>query len=116
MGSTLGGNMRLRGYSSNRFTDKSAIYYGAEYRTIPQWNPLGSQTWLKWLDIDWWQWVGFVEAGRVADEWDLGELNSDLKWDGGFGLRSMMHKVVVRLDFAFSEEGTHVWAMAGQPF
>jgi outer membrane protein assembly factor BamA len=116
MGSTLGGNMRLRGYSSNRFTDKAAIYYGAEYRTIPQWNPLGSQTWLKWLDIDWWQWVGFVEAGRVADKWDFGELNSDLKWDGGFGLRSMMRKVVVRLDFAFSEEGTHVWAMAGQPF
>ncbi len=116
MGSTLGGNMRLRGYSSNRFTDKSAIYYGAEYRTIPQWNPLGAQTWLKWLDIDWWQWVGFVEAGRVAPEWDFKELNSDLKWDGGFGLRSMMRKVVVRLDFAFSEEGTHVWAMAGQPF
>lgn len=35
-GPTLGGLWRLRGYPSNRFHDKSAIYYGAEYRIMPE--------------------------------------------------------------------------------
>jgi outer membrane translocation and assembly module TamA len=116
MGASLGGFLRLRGFPLYRFQDKAAIYYGAEYRVIPRWNPLGQISWLRWLQIDWWQFVPFVELGRVAPSWDLQELHSDMKWDAGLGLRLMTAKVVVRGDFAYSEEGWHIWAMVGQAF
>jgi hypothetical protein len=116
MGASLGGFLRLRGFPLYRFQDKAAIYYGAEYRVIPRWNPLGQISWLRWLQIDWWQFVPFVELGRVAPSWDLQELHSDLKWDAGLGLRLMTAKVVVRGDVAYSEEGWHFWAMVGQAF
>ena len=38
-GATLGGLWKLRGYPSQRFHDNAAIYYGAELRLIPKWNP-----------------------------------------------------------------------------
>jgi outer membrane translocation and assembly module TamA len=62
------------------------------------------------------QLVGCVEGGRVADEYDLGELFSDWKFDAGAGLRFLMSGGVIRLDFAVSDEGSQVWAMFGQPF
>ncbi|MEN8255779.1 MAG: BamA/TamA family outer membrane protein, partial [Verrucomicrobiota bacterium] len=40
-GPTLGGFWRLRGYPSNRFHDKAAIHYSAEYRLMPEWQPFG---------------------------------------------------------------------------
>jgi hypothetical protein len=116
LGTTLGGYLRMRGFPQYRFSDKAAVYYGLEYRVIPEWNPLGSISWLRWLRIDWWQWVPFAEAGRVADHWNLSELHSDMKWDVGLGLRLMTAKVVVRADSAVSEEGFHIWAMVGQAF
>jgi len=116
LGTTLGGYLRMRGFPLHRFSDKAAVYYGLEYRVIPEWNPLGSISWLRWLQIDWWQWVPFAEVGRVADHWNLRELHSDMKWDVGLGLRLMTAKVVVRGDAAFSEEGFHIWAMVGQAF
>ena len=116
LGPTLGGYLRMRGFPQYRFSDKSAVYYALEYRVIPEWNPLGSIAWLRWLQVDWWQWVPFAEVGRVADHWNLRELHSDMKWDVGLGLRLMTAKVVVRGDAAYSEEGFHIWAMAGQAF
>lgn len=116
MGASLGGYLRLRGFPLYRFQDRAAIYYGAEYRWIPRWNPLGNISWLSWLSIDWWQFVPFVEVGRVADEFDLSELHADMKWDAGIGVRLMAALVVVRADAAFSEEGFHLWAMVGQAF
>jgi hypothetical protein len=115
-GSTLGGYNRMRAYPMNRFHDKAAVYYGAELRLIPQWNPLRQVKFLGFLDVDWMQLVGIFEVGRVAPEWDLKELHSDLKWDAGFGLRGMMRKVIVRLDTCFTDGAWGVWAMAGQPF
>ena len=116
LGTTLGGYLRMRGFPQYRFSDKATIYYGLEYRVIPEWNPLGNISWLRWFRIDWWQWVPFVEVGRVADHWNLRELHSDMKWDVGLGLRLMTAKVVVRGDAAVSEEGFHIWAMFGQAF
>ena len=116
MGASLGGFLRLRGYPLYRFQDEAAIYYGLEYRVIPEWNPLGTISWLRWLQIDWWQFVPFLEVGRVAERWDLQELHSNMKWDAGGGIRSMTAKVVVRADAAYSEEGWHIWAMVGQAF
>jgi hypothetical protein len=115
-GATLGGFNRLRAYPESRFHDRSAIYYSAEYRVIPYWNPLGEIGLLKPLEIDWMQLVGFVELGRVAPSWNLSELHSNMKWDAGLGIRALMRKFVGRIDFAVSEEGGSVWAMVGQPF
>ena len=66
--------------------------------------------------MDWWQFVGFVEGGRVADDYDMSELVSDWKIDAGFAIRSMMAGGIVRLDVAFSDEDVGIWFMFGQPF
>lgn len=58
----------------------------------------------------------FVELGRVAPEWDLGTLHSSMKWSAGFGIRALASGFVLRADIAFSEEGTSVQMMIGQPF
>jgi len=38
-GATLGGLWRMRAFPAQRFNDKAAIYYAAELRLIPEWNP-----------------------------------------------------------------------------
>ena len=105
----------MRAYPRYRFHDKSAVYYGLEYRVIPDWNPLKVE-FLRYFDIDWWQLVGIFEAGRVAPNWNAGMLFRNLRWDAGIGLRVMARKVVLRLDTAFSDEGWSAWVMAGQAF
>ena len=107
----------MRAYPFYRFNERSAVYYGLEYRYIPQWNPWKEIGWLdRWLEIDWWQIVPFAEAGRVAPNWDLGTLHEDMKWDAGVGIRFMAKKSVVRIDWAASEESSSVWVMFQQPF
>jgi hypothetical protein len=115
-GATLGGQFRMRAFPKYRYNDKAAIFYCAEYRLIPNWNPLGEMQWLRFFEIDWWQFVPFIEAGRVAPQWSLKTLHQDMKWDAGLGIRLMAKKSVVRLDTAFAEESWSVWAMVGQPF
>ena len=115
-GSTLGGFYRMRGYPIDRFNDRSVIYTAAEYRYTLNWNPIGNISWLKFLQSDWLQLVGFIEGGRVANEYDLSELLSNWKVDGGFGLRFMFAGGVVRLDVGASDETTAAWAMFSQPF
>ena len=115
-GSSLGGFDRLRAYPSNRFYDKSAVYYAAELRLIPQTQPLRDIPILNYFEIDWWQVVPFIEAGRVGPEYDSDLFFKDLKWDVGIGIRLMAFRSVVRLDFAAGEEGGAIWAMVQQPF
>ena len=115
-GATLGGFYRMRAYPTNRFNDRSVIYSTAEYRHTLKWNPVAGVSWLRWLKLDWFQLVGFVEGGRVAGEYDFEELFSDWKVDGGVGLRAMTAGAVVRFDMAFSEEGSAAWVMFGHPF
>ena len=73
MGATLGGPKRLRSYPIGRFSDGAAIYYSAELRVIPKWNPIKNWPFIRNSAMRWWQWVAFVEAGRVAPDWNLGE-------------------------------------------
>jgi len=113
-GARLGGFYRFRAYPTNRFNDRSVVYTTAEYRFTPEWNPIGETSWLSWLKMDWMQLVGFVEGGRVAEEYS--DLFSEWKGDVGFGFRAMMAGGVVRFDFAVSEEGSAGWVMFGQPF
>ncbi len=115
-GSELGGFDRLRAFPSGRFRDKSAVYYAAELRLIPKPQPLRDMPLLRYFEIDWWQVVPFVEAGRVGPEYNSDLFVEDLQWDAGIGLRLMAFRMPVRLDFAVSDEGSSVWAMIEQPF
>jgi hypothetical protein len=115
-GPTLGGFWRLRGYPSNRFHDKSAIHYGAEYRIMPEWQPLGDIDLLDPLMIRWWQAVALLEIGRVAPAWNFDTLHTDMKYDVGIGLRGMFDTGIGRLDLVVSEEGFSIVAMFGQTF
>jgi hypothetical protein len=116
-GAALGGIERMRGYPSSRFNDKAAIYYGAELRLIPRWNPFaGSERLKRFARIDWIQLVGFAEAGRVAEHWSLSELHTDMKWTAGLGLRAFVNGLVVRADIGFSQEGGEVQMMVSHPF
>lgn len=116
-GASLGGYWRMRGYPVQRFSDKAAIYYAAEYRMIPRWNPMKSWPWLQQrLGVQWVQLVPFLEVGRVAPSWDLGELHSSMKWDAGLGLRAIAKGIVLRVDVGGSPEGLAVAMMVSQPF
>lgn len=116
-GATLGGLWRMRGYPTQRFNDRSAVYYSAELRLTPQWNPFDDWPAVQdRLGVEWIQVVPFVEVGRVAGSYDLEELHSDMKWDVGAGLRAWVQGFVVRADTAFSDEGVRVQMMIGQPF
>lgn len=113
-GSTLGGFYRMRGYPVDRFNDRSVFYTTAEYRYTLDWNPLGDISWLHFLQSDWLQLVGFVEGGRVAN--DYGDLFTDWKVDGGVGVRAMFAGAVVRFDVGVSDETSSAWVMFGHPF
>jgi outer membrane protein assembly factor BamA len=116
MGPRLGGFWRMRAFSTSRFSDKAAIYYAAEYRLMPEWNPLRSVSWLDWADVKWLQGVIFAETGRVATNWRIEELHKDMKWDVGLGLRVWGKGTVGRVDIAFAEESTALRLMIGQTF
>lgn len=115
-GATLGGFYRMRGYANHRFSGRSVIYTTAEYRYTLNWNPFAGVSWLRFLQTDWFQLVGFIEGGRVANDYDLSELFSEWKADAGLGIRTMMAGGVIRLDIAASEEGVNGWVMFGHPF
>lgn len=118
-GATLGGFTRMRGYDSGRFADKAAIYATAEYRMILNYNPVKEGLFGEWIarniPLDWFQVVGFVEAGRVHDSYDS-ELLSDMKYDAGLSLRSMAAKLPIRFDIAYGDEGVQTWVMVKHPF
>jgi hypothetical protein len=116
-GATLGGWWRMRGYRIARFSDKAAIYYSAEYRLIPRWNPFDEWRSLQdRLGVQWIQLVPFAELGRVAPSWSLGELHSSMKWDLGLGFRFLARTTLVRVDVVGSREGGAVQMMVEQPF
>ena len=116
-GSTLGGLWRMRGYPTQRFNDKAAVYYAAELRFIPDWNPFEGWPWIqKYVGIKWLQFVPFAEVGRVAPEWSFSRLHSDMKWDAGLGIRALAKGILVRIDSAYSDEGVGLQMMISQPF
>jgi len=116
-GSTLGGLWRMRGFPTQRFNDKAAVYYSAELRMIPEWNPFDRWPWIQQhVGIQWLQFVPFVEFGRVAPEWNAEELHSDMQWCAGLGVRVWAKGIVARIDAAYSTEGVGVQMMIAQPF
>jgi len=117
-GGRLGDMFRMRGYDSNRFSGKAVLYGTAEYRSILKYNPFQSEKFLKDnspVSIDWFQVVGFVEAGAVSDDYDS-NLISDMRFDVGLSLRAMTAELPVRFDVAYGDEGVSMWVMINQPF
>lgn len=115
-GATLGGLYRMRGFSQNRFHDKAVIYTTAEYRYTLKYNPIEDVTWLKFLKLDWFQLVPYIEGGRVAPDYAMDTLFSDWKLDAGLSVRAMTAGIILRLDIAKSNEGTNTWIMVAHPF
>ncbi len=116
-GATLGGLWRMRGYPTQRFSDQSAIYYAAELRLIPDWNPFDAWPRIqKFVGVEWLQFVPFVEVGRVAPSYDLRNLHSSMKLSGGIGLRAFANGFIVRADAAVSDEDFGIQMMISQPF
>ncbi|MFV2055258.1 MAG: BamA/TamA family outer membrane protein [Thiohalomonadales bacterium] len=115
-GITLGGLYLLRGYPSERFYDRSAIYYSTELRLIPKSDWLRKIDWLSFLSLEWWEFVAFYEIGRVAPDWDVNTLHTDMKSDVGLGIRILMKRTIGRMDISYSEEDTRLWLMLGHPF
>ena len=116
-GATLGGLWRMRAYPAQRFNDRAAIYYAAELRVIPEWNPFNAwSAFQSYANVEWLQFVPFVEVGRVAPDWNLSTLHSHMKWSAGFGIRAWASGFVLRVDTALSEEGASVQMMISQPF
>lgn len=114
--STLGGWNRLRGYQSGRFHDRSAVFYGAEYRAIPRWQPQGAIPFIDRYYFPWWQLAIYGEVGRVHDSYDLSELHKEMDWTVGFGVRMWVENVVARVDWGFSEEESQLRVVVNQPF
>ena len=112
----LGGLYRLRGYTAGRYHGRSAIHYSAEYRVLPDWQPLDDIPLINYYDLPWWQWVAFAEVGRVADDYDLKILHEDMKWNVGGAVRFQVEGIVVRAEMAKgADEGTFR-VMINQPF
>ncbi|HMN25224.1 MAG TPA: BamA/TamA family outer membrane protein [Ignavibacteriaceae bacterium] len=107
-GAYLGGRYRLRAFYEGRFNDRAAIYYGMEYRQIIKWNPFDLWTVTKKLNVHWLQLAAFFEVGRVAPEWNISTLHTDMKWSAGGGLRIFMNNLILRIESAFSEEGNFI--------
>ncbi len=116
LGVTLGGSTRMRSYPVGRFSDKAGIYYSAELRLIPEWNPVKNWPLIRNMPMRWWQLVPFIEAGRTANHWDLGELHSDLNVNYGLGFRAMIGGQVMRFEFVTGDEATQFWYLVGHPF
>ena len=113
----LGGFDHLRGYAGQRFHGRSAILYSAEYRVVPHWQPLDNLPVIGPLyNIPWWQWTLFADVGRVADNFDIGELHSSMKYSLGGGMRFMIEGITVRLEMVNSPEDTFMRVFINQPF
>ncbi len=107
-GAYLGGRYRLRAYYEGRFNDRAAIYYGAEYRQIIKWNPFNYTAFTRSLNVHWLEFAFFAELGRVAPEWKISTLHTDMKWSFGGGIRIFMNNLILRLDNAYGEEGLYI--------
>ncbi|WP_375321653.1 hypothetical protein [Aliivibrio logei] len=115
-GIKLGGLYRLRSYGSGRFHGRSAINYSAEYRVMPDWQPLEDWPIFNLYDVPWWQWVAFVDAGRVADEFSFSTLHDDMKWSVGGAIRFQVEGIVVRTELSKGTEESLFRVMINQPF
>ena len=116
-GINLGGQNKLRGFSSDRFSGRSAVSYSIKYRVMPHWQPLGKLPVISsFYDIPWWQWTLFIDLGRVADTFSLQTLHQDMKASVGGGVRFQIEGLTVRTEIAAGSEERFLRIFVNQPF
>ena len=115
-GSNLGGVKYLRSYKDFRYYDKSLIYYSAELRQKLPWNPFNNWDLTKNIGVDFLQAVAFFDLGRVAPEWKLSTLHSNMQYSAGGGIRLFVGGIVARLDVAAGKEGVLTQMFIDHPF
>lgn len=117
-GANLGGRYHFRGFPEARFNYASSILYSFEYRIIPKWNPFKNWNLLKKMNIniDWIQFVAFMERGRVGPKWNFKTLHSNMKHDYGVGFRMLANQMIIRVDAGFSNEEPQIQMFIGQAF
>jgi outer membrane protein assembly factor BamA len=98
----VGGVDTVRGFKEFRFKDENAMWLSAEYKYVV----------IKYLSL-----AAFVDAGKVAHNWEDIDF-SDLKKGYGLGLRVHSRKATfVRLDFGTGGgEGWHTFLKLGAGF
>ncbi len=97
----IGGPGELRGFRNYRFYDDNVLILNAEYR----WEAFSG------LDM-----ALFLDAGQVAARREDFALDQ-METAAGFGFRfNVRNATILRLDVAFSHEGTRIWFRFGSPF
>lgn len=110
---TLGGTNTLRGYIQNRFTDRAATHFSAEYRLslIPRGYAFTDTIRIERVGL-----ALFYDCGTVASDWERLHENEFLQ-SYGIGLRmAFAREAVFRIDYGFSEEGTNFTIAFGNSF
>jgi outer membrane protein assembly factor BamA len=110
---TLGGSRTLRGYIQNRYTDRAAAHFSAEYRInlVERGYAFTDTIRIERIGI-----ALFYDAGTVAA--DVDRLDNGRFLDSyGIGLRlAFSREAVFRADVGYSEEGSNLTIAFGNAF
>ena len=110
---TLGGTNTLRGYIQNRFTDRAAAHFAAEYRfgLVPRGVVFTDTIRIERIGL-----AVFYEGGTVAN--GIEDLDGARYLDSyGMGLRvAFAREASFRVDFGFSDEGMNYTIAFGNSF
>lgn len=110
---TLGGSDTLRGYIQNRFTDRAAAHFSAEYRVnLIERGYAFTDT----IRIERIGFALFYDAGTVAS--DIDQLDNGRFLDSyGVGLRlAFSREAVFRADVGYGDEGSNLTIAFGNAF
>lgn len=109
----LGGSRTLRGYIQNRFTDRAAAHFTAEYRVniIERGVAFTDTIRIERIGV-----ALFYDGGTVASDWD--GLDDGRYLDSyGFGLRfAFSREAVFRVDVGYGDEGSNFTIAFGNAF
>jgi hypothetical protein len=109
-----GGRVPLRGYPEGRWADRYGVFGAAEFRyTFPINYDL--DIYLARGIVEGLQIALFVDAGQVAPRNDK-TLFQSMHRSSGAGFRTLFEAIVLRLDFAVSDEGLQTHLTIDQPF
>lgn len=110
---TLGGADTLRGYIQNRFTDRAAAHFSAEYRVNVITRGIAFTDTIRIERIGF---ALFYDGGTVASDFD--GLDDGRYLDSyGFGLRfGFAREALFRVDFGYGDEGSNFTIAFGNSF
>ena len=110
---TLGGSSTLRGYIQNRFTDRAAAHFSAEYRVniVERGVAFTDTIRIERIGI-----AFFYDGGTLASDWD--GLDDGRYLDSyGAGLRlAFSREAVFRVDVGYGDEGSNFTIAFGNAF